>query len=326
VWLGSAVVNELVLNLKNCLCRGRVQHCDLKEDFFEHFPIIYTPRYNIWALGLEKLHPFDINKYKRIYADLKQTNYITDEMKIWQPSVPSREFLQEVMSPLFLFKMNYSTFVCMWVEVPPAIILPAWVIRFCLLNPMGIATRGSVDAACMAHRKGWAINLAGGYHHANANWGEGFCIFPDITLVAKYMEKWFEYKRICIIDLDAHQGNGYERDLPDKSKYYIIDAYNHNVYPNDWEGKKAITEDIEAYYEQSDDEYLTKVEGALMQCYQSFKPDFLIYNAGTDTLSGDPLGHLNQSRQAIVDRDEIVFRFALEVMNCPIAMLMSGGY
>ena len=113
-----------------------------------------------------------------------------------------------------------------------------------LLDPMQKSTRGSVDAACLARINGWAINLSGGYHHATRNSGGGFCIFPDITFVTQYMEKWFGYKRFLIIDLDAHQGNGHERDHTDAGKFYIIDAYNHEIYPGDQKALPFITHDI----------------------------------------------------------------------------------
>ena len=115
----------------------------------------------------------------------------------------------------------------------PVFFVPSWILRMRLLEPMQRATIGSVDAACIARQTGWAINLSGGYHHATRENGGGFCVYPDITFVTQYMEQWFGYKRFLIIDLDAHQGNGHERDHRDKDKFYIIDAYNHHIYPGD---------------------------------------------------------------------------------------------
>ena len=59
---------------------------------------------------------------------------------------------------------------------------------------------------------GWAINLAGGYHHASKTRGEGFCVYADITLAAHYARKMYpdKVKKVMIVDLDAHQGNGHE--------------------------------------------------------------------------------------------------------------------
>jgi histone deacetylase 11 len=71
------------------------------------------------------------------------------------------------------------------------------------------ATEGSILAACAAEQLGWAVNLSGGFHHASASQGGGFCIYPDITMIIHYMRTRRNMKRIMVIDLDAHQGNGH---------------------------------------------------------------------------------------------------------------------
>ena len=71
------------------------------------------------------------------------------------------------------------------------------------------ATQGTVDASCLAIERKWAINLAGGYHHASGNSGGGFCIYPDISLAIENLRKFHRKTKILIVDLDAHQGNGH---------------------------------------------------------------------------------------------------------------------
>ena len=100
-----------------------------------------------------------------------------------------------------------------------------------VIDPMSLATKGSVDAACLALKQRWAINLAGGYHHACCGSGGGFCIYPDITFIIHYMRKWHDLNKFMIIDLDAHQGNGHERDFKNEVDVHIIDAYNPYIYP-----------------------------------------------------------------------------------------------
>ena len=256
------MVNEIVLNIKGCLCRSRI----LKPEYSERhrlkevLPIVYSPGYNIHFFGLEKCHPFDSTKYRRIFADLIESGHIdTSVHKIHAPSIPSREFLQYVMSSWYLFLLNYTLMVCRCIELP-LVFLPAWSLRMRLLDPMMRATQGSVDGACIARHKGWAINLSGGYHHAHRNDGGGFCIYPDITFVTTYMEQWYGLNKFLIIDLDAHQGNGHERDHMDKGKYYIIDAYNHRIYPGDSDAMAAISDDIRVNRNENDAAYLTKVD------------------------------------------------------------------
>lgn len=77
------------------------------------------------------------------------------------------------------------------------------------------------------------------------------------------MEKWFNYKRFLIIDLDAHQGNGHERDHQNKAKFYIVDAYNHQIYPGDEVALPFISSDITVSRHMTDSEYLTVVNESL---------------------------------------------------------------
>ena len=73
---------------------------------------------------------------------------------------------------------------------------------------MLLGTQGTIDATMIALKKKWAINLSGGYHHAKRTHGSGFCIYPDIIMALKQAKK-LGIKKPIILDLDAHQGNGY---------------------------------------------------------------------------------------------------------------------
>jgi len=63
-----------------------------------------------------------------------------------------------------------------------------------------------------------AINIGGGFHHCSARQSGGFCFFADITLAIRYVWHYCQLQEnpmayIMIIDCDAHQGNGYARDV-----------------------------------------------------------------------------------------------------------------
>jgi histone deacetylase 11 len=137
--------------------------------------------------------------------------------------------------------MCYSLFVSKYVELPLCI-LPASLIRWRLLNPCLYATQGTIDGGLMAIEKGWAINFSGGYHHAHCANGGGFCIYPDITLVIRYLKEFRrqKMKKFMIIDLDAHQGNGHERDFMDDDSVFVFDAFNPHIYPGDTFARKKL--------------------------------------------------------------------------------------
>ena len=136
------------------------------------------------------------------------------------------------MSTLYLFSLCFGWKVARLVEVPYWWI-PGWVYRWRLLDSMLYSTQGSILASLVALEQGWAINLSGGFHHASFDRGGGSCIYPDISLIVHFLESRAGMKRIMIIDLDAHQGNGFEKDLIHNDDVYIIDCYNNQIYPSD---------------------------------------------------------------------------------------------
>jgi histone deacetylase 11 len=138
---------------------------------------------------------------------------------------------------------------------------------------------------------------------------------------------------VIILDLDAHQGNGHERDFTGDPETYIIDFYNHYIYPEDTRAARVIRDDINVTSGDSDDAYTKKVRETLTAALDSFQPcseltphtAFLLYNAGTDCMQNDPLGRMNLSPDAIVARDQIVFELCLR-REIPVLMVLSGGY
>ena len=95
--------------------------------------------------------------------------------------------------------------------------------------------------------RGWAINLGGGFHHCCAEKGGGFCAYADITLAIRFLQRLLPdsapathqvARKAMIIDLDAHQGNGHERDFMNDKSVYILDIYNRGIYPHDGFAKR----------------------------------------------------------------------------------------
>ena len=190
---------------------------------------------------------------------------------------------------------------------------------------------GTIAAAACSMQYGWAINIGGGMHHAYASTGMGWCPFADVYLAIQRLRHASEgaVQRILYIDLDAHQGNGVERDklrLNDKD-LFILDVFNSGVFPQDDKAKSAIDISVELRSGVTGPLYLDRLAAALTQAAADFpSPDLVVYNAGTDVLSGDPLGRMDVDEASIIARDEAVWRFAAETAKAPIVMMLSGGY
>ncbi|XP_040215309.1 histone deacetylase 11 isoform X2 [Rana temporaria] len=251
------------------------------------WPIVYSSDYNITFIGLEKLHPFDSGKWGKVINFLREEKLITNDT-----IVTAREATEEDL--LVVHTRRY-------------------------LNKL----KKSFETTENSDR--WNNN-GGGFHHCSGDKGGGFCAYADITLAIKFLFERVEgISKATIIDLDAHQGNGHERDFIDDKRVYIMDVYNRHIYPGDTMAKRAIKRKIELDWGTEDKEYLQKVETHVKGALNEVTPDVIVYNAGTDILDGDPLGGLSISPQGIIKRDEIVFSIARS-RSIPILMVTSGGY
>ncbi|XP_016498571.2 histone deacetylase 2 isoform X1 [Nicotiana tabacum] len=287
-------------------------------------PLIYSSSYDISFLGIEKLHPFDASKWGRICRFLSKDG-IVDQKHIVEPVEATKDDLLVVHSESYLKSLNSSLNVSKIVEVPPAAMLPNCLVQQKVLRPFRKQVGGTIVAAKLAKERGWAINVGGGFHHCSSERGGGFCVYADISLCIHFAFVHLNISRVMIIDLDAHQGNGHEMDFSEDRRVFILDMYNPGIYPLDFEARRYIDLGVEVQSGTATDEYLTKLDHALEVAEKKFDPDFVVYNAGTDILDGDPLGRLKISPDGIASRDEKVFRFARE-RNIPLIMLTSGGY
>jgi histone deacetylase 11 len=296
----------------------------LKEKEVEKLPIVYGDDYNISFYGLQRiLHSFDSEKYGKVHGRLKELGIKPEQFH--KPEMVSDVDLLKVHTAEYLASLNNSATIAKITEVPLLSYMPNVLVRWKVLNPMKYATQGTVDAVDLAQKSGWAINLSGGYHHAKKGNGEGFCVYADISLAIKKNPNM----KVMIVDLDAHQGNGcstYVKD-GDLPGVVIFDVHNKNVYPNghDKKAQVGVAYNHPITFHTTDEEYLALVKNALGKAIKHEKPDLIIYNAGTDPLSGDPVGGLNISKEGLIERDALVYNHALS-HKIPIVQVLSGGY
>lgn len=290
------------------------------------WPIVYRKEYNVHFFGFEMMHPFDAKKWGNVFQFLKDDMSLT-EVDIVSPNEATTDDLLVIHTKQYLNSLKWSSNVAAIAEIPPLGLVPNFVVQSSYLKPMRFQTGGTILAGKLALERGWAINIGGGFHHCSATKGGGFCPYGDISLLLRFLFllESSRVKSAMIVDLDAHQGNGHERDFLGNKSVYILDIYNCCIYPRDMEARKGISREVRLTNFTQDSEYLHLVETNLEDALREFHPDILVYNAGTDILDGDRLGLLAISPQGIVRRDELVFMKARE-RRVPIAMVTSGGY
>ena len=288
-------------------------------------PVIFSTSYDIGAPGMQKLHPFDMKKYSHVFNELVRRGLIERGQEM-APKKMAPADLASVHTKEYLGTFDDKTKLAQIFEVPLVAKLPLWLTKKIILDPMLHQAGGSVMAGHEAMKTGWAINLGGGFHHAAADRGHGFCAIADITIaINKLRAENAGVKKVMIVDLDAHQGDGHERDFKNDKDVYILDMYNRDVFPGDMDGRKRMNIDGGVASGMQDAEYLEKLKDALAKAKAEFKPDVIFYVAGSDIMTGDPLGALSVSPAGMIKRDEMVFGHAL-AEKIPVVMMLAGGY
>ncbi len=295
----------------------------------EVLPIVFHRYYDIAVFGLENLHAADTKKYGKVKAYLTKTMGIP-ESAFQVPEKVSDEDLLLVHSRRYLDSLNDSKTLAQYAESLIIYVLPKKICQGWILDPMRYATQGTIDAAFLSLKYGWAINLSGGYPHAEHDKGGGFCFFADVPLAIKKVHAVHPDFKVLIVDLDVHQGNGPEKIFKYDNRVFILDVYNPYIYPND----EAARNHIDFNYPLRavrDEAYLQVVEESLDRALEESQPNLIIYNAGTDIFEHDLLGrtregarHISITKEGIIARDALVFTKALE-KEIPIAMVLGGG-
>ena len=184
------------------------------------------------------------------------------------------------------------------------------------------AVGGTCEAAAAALDDGIAMNLAGGTHHAFPDHGEGFCVFNDVAIAIRKLQCAGRVRRVAIVDLDVHQGNGTNAIFADNETVFTFSMHGDKNYPFH---KVPGSLDVELSDGTGDDDYLERLADLLPMVLSEARADLVFYLAGADPHEGDALGRLRLSFGGLARRDAFVIDQCREV-GLPIAITIAGGY
>ena len=155
------------------------------------------------------------------------------------------------------------------------------------------ATGGTVLAARLALEHGLACNLAGGAHHAHADFGSGFCLFNDVAIATLALLSDGVLQRVLILDLDVHQGDGTASILEGLNQAFTLSVHCRTNFPA---RKQRSDLDVALDPGTGDEVYLAMLRTLLPGVIHRYRPDLVFYNAGVDPHERDGLGRLASQR------------------------------
>jgi acetoin utilization deacetylase AcuC-like enzyme len=184
------------------------------------------------------------------------------------------------------------------------------------------AAGGTSEAVRAALDEGIAMNLAGGTHHAFPSHGEGFCVFNDVAIAIRALQRDGLIDRAAVIDLDVHQGNGTNAIFTDDDRVFTFSMHGGRNYPFRKVGGSL---DIELADRTGDDAYLALLADTLPRVIEAARADVIVYLAGADPHEHDRLGRLALTFDGLARRDWMVLDQCREV-GIPVAVTVAGGY
>jgi len=275
------------------------------------FKVVYHPRYDL-NLGV---HVFPSQKY-RLIAEKLLADGITDESDFLRPEPASDNDLLRVHSRDWVHKLKTGTLTAselMKLEVPysPELAEAVW-----------LAAGGTILAAHRALRDGFGANLSGGFHHAYAGHGEGFCAIHDVAVAVRRLQADGNIKKAMIVDTDVHHGNGTASIFRDDPSVFTISIHQENNYPAH---KPPSTVDLDMADRVDDEEYLAALIPTVQKSLDDSSPDIVFYVGGADPYCEDQLGGLSLTKIGLQLRDRQVFE-AARSRGIPVATTLAGGY
>ncbi|WP_287080964.1 histone deacetylase [Methylobacterium sp.] len=204
-------------------------------------------------------------------------------------------------------------------EIERAIGLP---VDAALVRRSRASVGGTLLAGRLALAEGLAGSAAGGSHHARRQQGAGFCVLNDVAVAARTLQAEGLVRRVLVVDLDVHQGDGTADCLALSPDLFTLSIHCENNYPAQ---KIAGDLDIGLPDRLDDAGYLDVLRARLPTLLDAFAPDLVFYNAGVDPHCDDRLGRLCLTDDGLLARDRFVVAQA-RARGIALAAVIGGGY
>jgi acetoin utilization deacetylase AcuC-like enzyme len=275
------------------------------------FKLVYHDRYDL-KLGA---HVFPSQKYRLVHDKLI-ADQIAAPDDFLAPEPASDADILRVHSQDYVYKLkngSLSTAEILRMEIPYSkeLVEACW-----------LAAGGSILAGQGALADGWSASIGGGFHHAYADHGEGFCVIHDVAVAIRRLQFDGAIKTAMVVDTDVHQGNGTASIFGGDGDVFTLSIHQENNYPYP---KPPSTVDIDLPDGIGDEDYISILEKHLRAAFHDFKPQILFYIAGADPYREDQLGGLALTMEGLARRDALVFDYARQ-RGVPVAITLAGGY
>jgi acetoin utilization deacetylase AcuC-like enzyme len=285
--------------------------------------IAYSPKYK---LELPEGHIFPITKFELVHNQLLHEDIVKED-NFFHPNLISEDIIVQTHTPQYWDALKQLKL------TEKEILKIGFPLSTRLVEGSMLIADAAIQCAFFAQKYGVSFSIAGGNHHAFSDHGEGFCVLNDIAIASNYLISNELCKRILIIDLDVHQGNGTAKIFKESTNGWLNDPHKKggvftcsmhakNNYPR---LKQQSNLDIALDDNTDDITYLTLLKDNLNQLFDTVQPNYVFFNAGIDVIKDDKLGRLALTKEGCKLRDKMVFEMCKK-NSVPVVAFMGGGH
>ena len=290
--------------------------------------LVYHPAYLEHDMGPG--HPESPNRLCAIMQQLEQSGTMARVTKI-EPRKAEDEWITQVHTPGYASALNRAAPTTGRVSLDPDTSMSPGSLNAAYLAAGGALAAVDAIMAQQVEHVFCAVRPPG--HHAEAGRAMGFCLFNNVAIAARYVQKKYGLTRVLIVDWDVHHGNGTQHSFEDDPSVLFFSTHQYPHYPGTGRGTErgqgagvGFTVNVPMEAGEGDEVYHEIFLKSLVPTADMFKPEFVIISAGFDAHNDDPLASMGLTEAGYTDLTNIVAGIAKRHAQGRILSSLEGGY
>jgi len=290
--------------------------------------LVYDPRYLDHDMGTG--HPESPDRLHAIMQQLERSGTAAHLTRI-EPREAEDEWITQIHKPSYIAMLKAHTPANGRVSLDPDTLMSHGSLAAAYLAAGGALAAVDAIVSRQVEHVFCAVRPPG--HHAEAGRAMGFCLFNNVAIAARYVQKKHGLKRVLIVDWDVHHGNGTQHSFEDDSSVLFFSTHQYPYYPGTGReserGRGAgegFTINVPMEAGEGNDEYRAVFWKSLVPAADAFKPEFVIVSAGFDAHKDDPLASMKLTEEGYADLTGIVTGIAKRHAGGRMLSSLEGGY
>ncbi|HXV69214.1 MAG TPA: histone deacetylase [Nitrospira sp.] len=290
--------------------------------------LVYHPAYLEHDMGAG--HPESPNRLRAILERLEQSGTV-DRLTRIEPRRAEDEWITQVHTPRYIAALNRHAPATGRVSLDPDTAMSPGSLNAAYLAAGGVLAGVDAIMAQQVDHVFCAVRPPG--HHAEASRAMGFCLFNNVAIAARYVQKQYGLTRVLIVDWDVHHGNGTQHSFEDDPSVLFFSTHQYPHYPGTGRASErgtgageGFTINVPMEAGEGGEAYRTVFHKVLVPAADHFHPEFVIISAGFDAHREDPLAQMGLTEEGYADLTGIVAGIARRHAGGRILSSLEGGY